>query len=147
MSYILYLCLAAAAGILMAIQGSVNGALGKIIGPWEGNLLVHAIGLLLVALLVFVFGVGQGGFSRIREVPWYLYLGGLISVAIIFGVMTSIAQTGAAKATTAIITAQLVAALAVETFGLFGLQQSPLTWSKGAGVLLLGIAARLLLGK
>jgi len=143
----LFLLLAAAAGILMAVQGSINGALGKIIGSWEGNFAVHAIGLLCVAAVLFLLGTYQGGFAKIREVPWYLWLGGLINVVIIFGVMVSIAQAGSAKATTAIITGQLAMSMVIETFGWFGLQQSPFTWSKGIGVALMAVAAKLLLGK
>ena len=142
---LLWLGMAAAAGVLMAVQGSINGALGKVIGPWEGSFIVHAVGLLLIAALVFVFGVGQGGLAKIREVPWYLYLGGIINVIIILGVMLSIGQIGAAKATTAIICGQLTMALIIESFGLFGLEQTPLTWTKGLGLALMGIAAKLLL--
>ena len=142
-----FLLLAAAAGVLMAVQGSINGALGKIIGTWEGNFAVHAIGLLGVVAVLFLFGAYQGGFSKIKDVPWYLWLGGIINVVIIYGVMLSIAQTGAAKATTAIITGQLAMSMIIETFGWFGLQQSSFTWSKGIGVVLMAIAARLLLGK
>ena len=142
---LLWLGIAAAAGVLMAVQGSINGSLGRIIGTWEGSFMVHAVGLLLIAALVFIFGVGQGGLAKIKEVPWYLYLGGIINVIIILGVMLSIGQIGAAKATTAIICGQLAMALIVESFGLFGLQQASFTWTKGLGLLLMGIAAKLLL--
>ncbi|MEG1998173.1 MAG: DMT family transporter, partial [Clostridiales bacterium] len=81
----LFLGLAAVAGVSMAIQGSINGALGKIVGVLEGNFLVHAIGLAVIAALVFVFGLGRGDLSRIADAPWYLYLGGVINVGIIFG--------------------------------------------------------------
>ena len=142
---LLWLGIAAAAGVLMAVQGSINGSLGRIIGTWEGSFMVHAVGLLLIAALVFIFGVGQGGLAKIKEVPWYLYLGGIINVIIILGVMLSIGQIGAAKATTAIICGQLAMALIVESFGLFDLQQASFTWTKGLGLLLMGIAAKLLL--
>ena len=142
---LLWLGIAAATGVLMAVQGSINGSLGRIIGTWEGSFMVHAVGLLLIAALVFIFGVGQGGLAKIKEVPWYLYLGGIINVIIILGVMLSIGQIGAAKATTAIICGQLAMALIVESFGLFGLQQASFTWTKGLGLLLMGIAAKLLL--
>ena len=142
---LLSLIFAALAGILMAVQGSMNGALSKLVGAWEGNLLVHAIGLAVLLALVFVFGAGEGGFLRLKTVPWYLYLGGLINVAILYGVMSAVAKIGVAKATTAIIVGQLAMALIVESIGVFGLQKSPLTWGKGLGVLLMGIAAKLML--
>ena len=137
-----WLCLglAALAGVLMAVQGSLNGALGKVIGVLEGNLVLHAEGL-------FLFGLGRGDFGKMGEAPWYLYLGGVINVAIIYGVMLSIAKVGAGNATTAIITGQLAMALVVDWLGLFGLAQSPMTWGRGAGLILMAIAAKLLLAK
>ena len=143
----LFLGLAAAAGLLMAIQGSLNGALGKVIGVLEGSFVLHAVGLLLVVLLLFVFGLGRGDLGKMGEAPWYFYLGGVLNVAIIFGVMLSIAKVGAGNATTAIITGQLIMALIVDQFGLFGLEQTSITWQRGAGLLLMAIGAKLLLGK
>ena len=143
----LFLVVAAGAGVLMAVQGSLNGALGKIIGVLEGNLILHGVGLLVVAVLLFLFGLGRGDLSRVGEAPWYLYLGGVINVAIIYGVMFSIAQVGAGNATTAIIVGQLAMALVVDWLGLFGLEKTAMTWSRGAGLVLMGIAAKLMLTK
>ena len=50
----LFLGLAFAAGILMAVQGTINGLLGKFIGVLEGNFFVHAIGLAAVSVLLFI---------------------------------------------------------------------------------------------
>lgn len=147
MSNWIFLAAAAGAGILMAIQGSLNGALGKIIGVLEGNFVLHAVGLLLVALMLFLLGLGRGDLGRLGEAPWYLYLGGVINVAIIYGVMLSIAQVGAGNATTAIIVGQLAMAMLVDAFGWFGLQQTQMTWSRGVGVLLMAVAAKLMLSK
>lgn len=141
----LFLGVAAAAGVLMALQGSINGALGKIIGVLEGNFLLHVVGLTIVALLLFIFGLGNGSFSRMSEAPWYLYLGGILNVAIIYGVMLAIAKSGAGNATTAIITGQLAMALIIDWLGLFGLEKTPLTWGRGAGLALMAVAAKLLL--
>jgi len=141
----LFLGLAAGAGVLMAVQGSLNGALGKVIGTLEGNFILHAVGLVLIAVLLFVFGLGRGDFSRMGQAPWYLYLGGVLNVAIIFGVMLAIAKSGAGNATTAIIVGQLTMALVVDHFGLFGLEQHSITWGRAGGLLLMAIAAKLLL--
>lgn len=141
----LFLGVAALAGILMALQGSMNGALGKVIGVLEGNFLLHVVGLTIVALLLFIFGLGNGSFTRMQEAPWYLYLGGVLNVAIIYGVMLSIAKSGAGNATTAIITGQLAMALLIDCLGLFGLQKIPLSWGRGLGLGLMAVAAKLLL--
>jgi len=143
----IFLVFAVASGILMALQGSINGALGKIIGTLEGNFMVHAIGLAAVALLLFAFGLGRGDLGKFAEAPWYLYLGGIINVAIIYGVMLSIAKNGAGNATTAIITGQLAMALIIDWLGLFGLEKFPMTWGRGVGLVMMAVAAKLLLAK
>ena len=141
----LFLGVAALAGVFMAVQGAMNGALGKIIGVLEGNFLLHVVGLTVAALLLFVFGLGNGSFARMPEAPWYLYLGGLLNVAIIYGVMFSIAKSGAGNATAAIIAGQLAMALLIDSLGLFGLQKTPLSWGRGLGLALMAAAAKLLL--
>ncbi len=141
----LFLGMAAGAGVLMALQGSLNGALSKVIGVLEGNFILHAVGLGAVAILLFVCGLGRGDLTQARQAPWYLYLGGLINVAIIYGVMAAVAKLGAGNATTAIITGQLAAALLIDCFGLFGLPQIPFSWTRGLGLALMAVAAKLLL--
>ena len=51
----LFLLLAAAAGSAMAVQGTWNAALGKILGIWQSTLLVHVIGTITVLLIILLF--------------------------------------------------------------------------------------------
>ena len=146
MQGLIFLIIAAGAGVLMAIQGSLNSALSKVIGVLEGNFILHAVGLLIVVIMLFVLGLGNR-YTYMDKAPWYLYLGGVINVAIIYGVMLSIAKTGAGVATTAIITGQLAMSLVIDQFGLFGLDKVPMSWGRGIGLVLMAIAAKLLLGK
>lgn len=143
----LFLIIAAVSGVLMAVQGSLNSALARIIGVLEGSLLVHLVGLLTVAALLFLCGLGRGDLSRISDAPWYLYLGGVLNAAIVYGVMLAIGRAGAGAATTAIISGQLTAALLIDQFGLFGLARQAFTLERGAGLVLMAAAAWLLLGK
>lgn len=135
------------AGLLMAVQGSINGQVSKYIGALEGNFLMHLIGLAALFLLLFVVRIGDGDWSRLREIPWYGYGSGLINVVIIYGVMVSIARLGAAPATTAIIAGQVTTAALIDWLGLFGLEKTPFSLWQGAGIVLLAVGARLLLAK
>lgn len=143
----IFLLIAAVAGVLMAVQGSLNSALAEVIGVLEGSFVLHVVGLLVVSVLLYICGLGRGDLSRLGEAPWYLYLGGLLNVAIVYGVMLAIGKSGAGAATTAIITGQLAMALVVDQFGLFGLPSTAFTWERGAGLALMGVSAWLLLGK
>ncbi|MBO8169778.1 MAG: DMT family transporter [Thermoanaerobacteraceae bacterium] len=138
------LIIAAIAGAAMAVQGSLNSVLGKTVGQIEATLVVHIIGTLVVVLLV-LFKLGNGDLSKLNQAPWYVYLGGVINVLIIYGVVASIPRVGVALATTAIIVGQVSTALVIDHFGLFGLEKVCFTWYKCAGLILLAVGARLML--
>lgn len=145
MSWFVFLIVAAISGVFMAVQGSINTAAGKIVGLLEGNFILHVVGLALVSLLLFVFGLGKGDLSKFTQIPWYGYLGGIINVAIIYGVMYAMKGAGVANATTAIIVGQVGMALIVDCFGLFGMEKVPFTYLKALGIVLLAVGAKLLL--
>lgn len=138
------LVVAAVAGIAMAVQGSLNAVLGKYIGQIEATLIVHIIGSVVAGLIVLV-GLGKGNLGKMLQVPWYAYLGGVISVLIIYGVTASIPKVGVAVATTAIIVGQVSAAMLIDQFGLFGLEKVPFTVWKLFGLILLAAGAKLML--
>jgi len=144
---ILALIFAFVAGVMMAVQGSINAALGKIIGILESTFIVHIVGTILIVVILFVLNMGRGNLGNISHVPWYLYLGGLFGVLIIYGVVASIPKLGVASATTAIIVGQVGTALIIDHFGFFGLEKVAFSWIKGAGIVLLALGAKLMLLK
>lgn len=137
--------LAAASGVLMAVQGVMNSALGKVVGLMETTFIVHVIGTVAVAALLFVFKTGKGDFSLVGQAPWYSYLGGVISIFIIYLVAASIPKIGAANATTAIIVGQVLTAVAMDSLGIFGLEKIPFGWHQVIGIAFLAAGAKLLL--
>ena len=66
---VLPLVIAALSGVAMAIQGSLNSALGKVIGLWETTFVVHLTGLWLVAALLFVCRIGDGCLANFYRRP------------------------------------------------------------------------------
>lgn len=139
------LLLAAFAGITMAFQGALNASLGKVVGSLESTLMVHLIGTATVAVPFLICKGGKGGLVNLGQAPWYTLLGGVLGVAIVGSVVLSIPKAGVANATTAIIIGQVITAMAIDYFGLFGLEQVSLSWWKGLGVLFLAAGGYLLL--
>lgn len=142
---LLPLFIAAFAGVAMAVQGSINSALGKVVGLWEATFVVHLIGLLLAGALLFGCRLGDGCLGNYTEAPWYTYLGGVLGVLIIYGVVCSIPKVGVAPATTAIILGQVFTAGMVDHFGLFGMQRLPFNLYSILGTLLMAGGAFLIL--
>ena len=141
----LYLLLAAVSGAAMALQGTFNAALGKIIGVWESTLLVHVIGSLAALIIILVLGVGFSNYAKITSVPWYAFLGGILNVIIIYLVVRTIPQIGVGNATTAIIVAQILTAVLVDNLGLFGMKKFEFQYLDLLGIALLAVGARILL--
>ncbi|MEG3072425.1 MAG: DMT family transporter [Peptococcaceae bacterium] len=144
---ILPLLVAAFSGVAMAVQGSINSALGKVVGLLESTFIVHLVGLLLVLLLLFVFRLGDGNLVEIQKAPWYSYFGGVLGVIIIYSVVLAIPKVGVAPATTAIILGQVFTAGLIDHFGLFGLKKITFNYYKVLGVLLMAGGSWLVLKK
>ncbi len=131
----------------MAVQGSVNSGLGKQVGVLMATLIVHALGTAFALLLLCLPFLRERKSGSLGSVPWYLYVGGVLGVGIVYLVAVSIARLGVAVTTTLIIVGQVGTALLIDELGLFGIQRTPFTWLKGAGLLLLAAGAGLLLRK
>ncbi len=145
MPNLIYLAVAAISGAAMAVQGTFNSVLGKIVGVWESTLIVHLIGTVIVLLIMLVIGRGFDNFAKCSQVPWYAYLGGILNVIIIFTVVKTMPVIGVGNATTAIIVAQVSTAVLIDSLGLFGMKKYDFQYIDLLGIALLAIGARILL--
>lgn len=143
---LLYLALAAVAGLTMALQGSLNSILGKKIGIFETSFIVH-LSAAIIVLIILLSDIGKGNLQAWREAPWYLYLGGILGVVISYTVIVSIPELGVAVSTTAIVAAQVSTACLLDHLGAFGLERIPFSWIKLLGIVFLAIGVRLMLVK
>ncbi len=142
----LYLSLAALSGAAMALQGTFNAALGKIVGIWESTLVVHLVGTLTVLLIMIGLSTGFGNLlGKINTVPWYGFLGGFLNVLIIYALVRAIPKVGVGNATTAIIITQVLTAVCIDSLGAFGMKKYEFHYLDLLGVALLAAGARILL--
>lgn len=143
---LLYLVLAVVAGLTMALQGSLNSLLGKKIGIFEASFVVH-LSAALIIFIIILLNLNKGNIQAWKEVPWYLYLGGVLGVIISYTVIVSIPELGVAVATTFIVAAQVSTACLLDYFGAFGLEKIPFNWLKLLGIILLVAGVKLILIK
>lgn len=141
-----YLGIAALAGAAMAVQGSLNSVLTKNTGIWPSMFWVHISGTVIVAVLLLV---SKSPLSALwhQPAPWPVYLGGILNVLIIWGVIKSMPVTGVGNATTAIVLLQLIMAVLIDNMGLLGLKKIGFSWWNLLGVVLMAAGARLMLIK
>ncbi len=139
------LLIAGLSGMTMALQGTLNTSLSKVVGLMEATFVVHLVGLAFVSLLLFIFKTGDLKLHLFGQVPLYSYLGGILGVMIIYMVIKSIPKVGVAPATTAIILGQVFTAGLIDHLGLFGMEKMPFNWYRVGGTLLMAGGAWLLL--
>lgn len=139
------LVVAAVSGVAMAVQGTANAQLSQKTNIWEATFLVHAIGTVTITIIMLGLGLGSLRLNKWLSVPWYLYIGGVLSVVIIYLVAVSIPKVGVCNATTAIIVGQVTAAVLIDHFGLFGVQKMCWSYAQLLGVALFAVGAKLLL--
>lgn len=134
---------AAISGIAMAIQGTLNSSLSQKTSLLSATLVVHIIGTLVAFVAVLVGRTPLLKYNWL-SVPWYLYLGGVLSVIIVGLVAVSIPKVGVCNATTAIIIGQVSMAVLIDHFGWFGMCRLPWSSSQFIGVALFAAGAKLL---
>lgn len=142
---LLALLLALLSGVLMAVQGTMNTALSKFTGLMETTFIVHLTGTVVLIISLFVVRMGKGNLGAIVSAPWYSWLGGIVGIFIIYLVAASIPALGVATATTAIIVGQVLTAIIIDHFGIFGMERISCGWNQIVGVILLALGAKLLL--
>ncbi len=134
---------AGVAGALMAIQGALNSGMGKAVGMLRATFAVHLAAVAaMVPLLLAAGRLSADGFGAVR---WFYFLGGPLSILIVYFVAWAVSGVGACRATTAIVTLQVLAAAALDHFGLLGLERLPFRPVRLAGAAMLSVGAWLLL--
>ncbi|MGD0720678.1 MAG: DMT family transporter [Roseiarcus sp.] len=137
-STILYSALALLAGFLFPFQASVNSQLGRGIGgPVAATLVSFAFGLVVVATANFIaFRQIPALSDLLRQPPYLLFTGGAIG-AVYLGASVFLApRIGAGALLCLVVAGQLLGALVIDRFGLFGLAVRELTFGRLAGAAL-----------
>jgi len=128
--------LTATTGGLIALQAPINAGLGRATGALPAALVSFLVGT--VALLAIVVLSGKaGGLSSTFDVSWYYLLGGLLGAIYVSTALIAVTAIGAGGVAAATVTGQLVASIAIDRLGLFGLDEIPLSPERAIGVVLL----------
>jgi bacterial/archaeal transporter family-2 protein len=137
--------LAGAAGLAGAVQAAVMGELGDRVGivPALAFAVLVSVTCALAALLVW-----ERSFRGVRAAlhePIWLWLGGVMSVFIVFAITVGPPRIGVTATIAIVIAGNLVSAALIDRFGLFGVQKVALSASRFLGFLLLAMGAALTL--
>ena len=137
--------LASGAGLAGSVQAALMGELGERVGivPAVAFSVVVALVCGLTALLVWERSLT--GVRAALHQPAWLWLGGAMSVFIVFAITVGPPRIGVTATIATVIAGNLVAAAAIDRFGFFGVDRVGLGWWRVIGIALLALGAALTL--
>lgn len=123
------------AGALQAIGNAMNAQLrGKLVNPWLAATVSFLPIVFVFTTLFFTMPTPLPNLDSLSRMPWYAPLGGVAGAVAVFGGLAFIDKVGAGPFNGLTLTANILTSLAMDAFGLFGLQASgfkPMAWLGG----------------
>lgn len=129
------------AGVGIPIMAALNTQLGKGIGsPAAAATVLFTVALVATATVMFLTS-GPGPLRLISTQPSYLLLAGFGVVFYVLSVTWIAPRFGIGNAVFCVLLGQMIAATAIDHFGLFGAIVKPLSLlrASGVGLMVLGV--------
>ncbi|MBY6067040.1 DMT family transporter [Leisingera aquaemixtae] len=128
-----YALIMLAAGLGIPVLAALNAALGKLIGsPASAAVVLFLIAL--VATILYALIAGPQALAKIPSAPKHLFLAGVLVAFYVLSITYVAPHFGVGNAVFFVLIGQLISAAAIDHFGLFGAQVSPLTLTRAAGI-------------
>lgn len=125
------------AGAMTAAQPPTNAVLARASGsPVFAALLSFAVGT-LVLIAITLATRPQLSLGALREVPWWAWAGGFYGAFFVAVGAYAAPRLGIASLITIAVAGQMLAALAIDHFGAFGLARAPISLGRVLGVMLI----------
>jgi transporter family-2 protein len=139
--------LAVAAGLAGSLQVALMSRLGERIGVFQALGFASLLTAVLALGLLVVTRRSVAGYERALHQPWWMLLGGVMGLLVVFTVTYAGPRIGIAATVGILIAGQLVAGAAIDKWGLFGSARIALHWPRLLGIALLAAGAALSLKK
>ena len=128
--------LAVIAGALTALQSPTNAMLSRPLdSPVTAAFFSFLVGTVALGILALLLP-SRPEFSGVRALPFYAWLGGLYGACLVTVAAFGAPRIGVGVLFTAIIAGQLVAAVALDHYGLLGLEKQEISLPRVAGLIL-----------
>jgi transporter family-2 protein len=140
MPTLLYVLLAVLMGAIISVYLPMNSSVSRYFGsPITANV-TFFLAALLTAMLTFALFGDFRTVLKLKSIPPYLFLTGVISAFMVLGTTFLIPRLGARRLFILLIAGQVVMAMIISHFGVLESPQDPVTPQKlvGAALLVLG---------
>lgn len=140
----LLMTLAFAAGGLLAVQAGANAQLAKATGsPFAATTLQLSVGSVLLILLTLVTGT-LAALQALPDARWWHTVGGTASAFYVVSTILLFPRLGAVVSVGLIIAGQMLASLALDSFGLLGISGHGFAIGATLGTLVVLVGAALI---
>ncbi|MBE7246954.1 MAG: DMT family transporter [Actinomycetospora chiangmaiensis] len=129
------------AGLASAVEPGQNAGLAKSLArPLLAGVISLLVSIATIAVIMIVSGqFGLPAMDRLAQVPWWAWLGGLMSAALTAAQLYISKAIGAATFLGLIVTAGVVTSILLDHFGLVGFKVHPASlWRVLGGALMIG---------
>ena len=128
-----YALIMLAAGFGIPMLAALNAALGQhMSAPSAAALILFCVASLCALAATLI--TGPGALGAALSAPRHLFLGGALVAFYVLSVTYIAPKFGVGNAVFFVLLGQLVSAAAIDHFGLFGAQMTPLTLTRAAGI-------------
>lgn len=133
-----FVLLALLAGALLAAQGPILARMAQHAGgPVQAAMVAFAIGLTALLAVGLLTGAGPPRPAAIARMPVWLWAGGLIGTSLLVLTIHAVPRIGVTPFAAAVVSGQLIAAMAYDHLGAFGLPLRQVGAREIAGCVLL----------
>jgi bacterial/archaeal transporter family-2 protein len=139
--------LTATAGLAGAVQAAVMGELGERVGIVPALAFAVIVALMCALTVLLVWERSVAGVRAALDEPAWLWLGGVMSVFIVFAITVGPPRIGVAATMGFVIAGNLVSAALIDRYGLFSQDVIPIDRWRLLGLLLLAAGAALSLSR
>ncbi|MFN8109487.1 MAG: DMT family transporter [Thermoleophilia bacterium] len=144
MGRLLTLMFAALGGGLIAAQAPINARLKVAVGsPFLSAALSFLVGTIILVTAVVATGATHG-VTGAGSAPWWAWLGGLCGAILVTSTLVAAPRVGATATFVAVIAGQVLVAIAIDRFGMFGLPVRNISPERVAALGLIAVALVLL---
>ncbi|WP_425092060.1 DMT family transporter [Tropicimonas sp. S265A] len=125
-----------AAGIGIPLLAALNARLGANIGaPATAAVVLFLVALAAASVVTLV--TGAKGVAAVAAQPKHLFLAGVLIAFYVISITYIAPSFGVGNAVFFVLLGQLISAAAIDHFGLFGAQPTPLQPTRGMGIALM----------
>lgn len=130
------------AGVGVALQSRVNGALGQSLGDgFFAAIISFGSGLVILVIALLFWRPGRVGIGRVRDavlsnrIPWWYLIGGTAGAVFVLTQSLVVGLVGVALFTVGVVAGQVTSSLLVDRRGLRTVAAKPVTWQRLVGAI------------